>query len=259
VTAVVDLAAVGAWLPILGIMGSYAALLAAAEVVRHRVRVSAELTRKLAHVGGGVLALAFPAILTEPWQAVAIACVFSAAFVIARWTGRLRSIHGVGRMTVGAELYPVGIAAAFLLAQGNWGQYAVAVLSLAIADSMAAFVGGRWGRRHVWIWGTARSLEGSAAAWTTALVVAFLVLWITAGGGAYAVVVALSVASAVAAVEAISPGGLDNLTIPVAASLAIAAPMATAVAIAALLVLLVLLLTFRGNAARSAASASVFG
>jgi phytol kinase len=91
-----------------------------------------------------------------------------------------------------------------------------ACLVLGLADGVAEPVGVRWGRnkyRVPAVTGGApahRSVEGSAAVFVTTFAVVFWT-WAPATAG-----LALVVAAVVTVVEAFSPHGLDNLSIPVA-------------------------------------------
>lgn len=104
----------------------------------------------------------------------------------------------------------VGIDQAF----GDMTITRTAGLVLGVADGVAEPVGVRWGRRKYRVPAVfggkpaTRSLEGTAAVFVSAAAV----MLATQGG---AVELSLLVAAAVTLVEAVTPHGLDNLTIPV--------------------------------------------
>jgi phytol kinase len=100
------------------------------------------------------------------------------------------------------------------------------MMPLAWGDAMAAIFGQRYGHYHYTVKGRTRSLEGSVAmlfwSWITTSLALFimpylldkpLINWMLAliYGGVVALVCTL--------VEALSPWGIDNLTIPAAAGL----------------------------------------
>jgi len=89
-------------------------LIFAATEVLHRRGVPAESTRRGAHTAGAGGAALIQVLLTWP-EMVALAVAFSAFLAGTRALGRLRSIHGVPRPTLGAQLLPVGL----LLAAGD--------------------------------------------------------------------------------------------------------------------------------------------
>src|SRR5207248_7195384 len=87
----------------------------------HRRGVAAESTRRAAHAAGAGGAALAQLLLTLP-EMVVLAAGFTAFLVGTRALGRLRSIHGVTRRTLGAQLLPVGL----LLAVGAGWQHPAA-------------------------------------------------------------------------------------------------------------------------------------
>lgn len=205
---VLDMAAVAA---------AYAGLFGAVETLRRCTGVSAEVTRKAAHIGGGAIALVLPSLFDSPWPVIALALAFVGLLGGAKWIGCLASIHAVPRPTVGAYVFPVAISATFVLARGDWIAYAVGVLALTLGDSAAGLVGARWGCHWFTVWGERRSVEGSLAAFATTAAATLVILGIAGPGHGGAALVAVHVGLAVALTEAASPWGSDNLTVPLAA------------------------------------------
>ncbi len=216
----------------------YAALFGACEGAGQVWRLAPELTRKIAHVVGGAIALGFPLVFDSPWPVIALAVLFVVLLAVTARLGLLGSIHGVDRATIGAILYPVGVAIALVGAQHHAAWYSVAILSLSLGDAAAGVVGSRWGRLRFCVWRSARSVEGSLAAFGVSAAATALVL--SATGSAAPLIGALLVGAAVAVVEAVSPGGTDNVTVPVVALIAVASPSTAAAVVVASICLLVL-------------------
>ncbi len=197
------------------------ALFGLVEVLDRSWRLDRERTRKLGHVGAGLIALLAPALFHTPWPMLLLTASFAGILVASRRIGVLEPLHPAGRRGAGDLAYAAGLYAAFALAAGSSLAFQIAVLVLALADPAAAFAGRAIGRTRYRALHTTRSLEGSLAF----LVVAFLVTapLLATLGLAFGVVAlrAITVAMATAIVEALSPGGLDNLTVPVAAVLAL--------------------------------------
>jgi phytol kinase len=85
-------------------------------------------------------------------------------------------------------------------------------------DGMAALIGKRFGKHTFIYMGNKRSLEGSLAMFVTSLIV---MLGIFASGhslSASDIGVAIPVAVIAAMLEAFSPGGTDNLSVPLASA-----------------------------------------
>ncbi|MEO1402351.1 MAG: hypothetical protein AAFV72_14070 [Cyanobacteria bacterium J06635_1] len=99
----------------------------------------------------------------------------------------------------------------------------IAVLIVGIADGVAEPIGRRYGRhryRVLSLWGPSsfRSLEGSLAVWGTTLAVILCCSAHIGTGQSTWLVAALTTASVVAVVEAISPRGCDNFTLLLSAA-----------------------------------------
>lgn len=203
------------------VVAVYGILFGAAELLR-RWGVDGERTRSLVHVMAAILALGLPYLFGSPWPVVVLAVAFAASMIVSRRLGLLGSIHDVRRETVGAAMFPLGIAAAYVLTAGQVPGYPIAVLALGLGDPAAAVAGRRCAHRYAAIWGTRRSLEGSAVACLVSAMAAIVVLQIGGGVGWPSLVpMALAVGVAVALAEATSPLGFDNLAIPSVAAIVV--------------------------------------
>lgn len=191
-------------------------LFAIVELVDRWWRVDREWTRKLAHVGAGLIALLAPLFFRTPWPMLLLTASFAGLLLASRRLGVLAPLHPSGRRGEGDLVYAAGLYAAFAFADGP-RTFAIAVLILALADPAAALGGRAFGRRQFRALGTTRSLEGSLVFGAVASVIVVAVL--TAAGLPLGVIVmrAAVLASATAVAEALSPAGLDNLSIPLVA------------------------------------------
>ena len=191
----------------------YALLFGSAELLRRR-GVGAETTRRLVHVVGTLLALPLP-ILLGVRAGVVMAVALAGLLAWSRRRGALGSVNAVHRRTVGAVVFPLGIALA-AVASSVYAQYCFGVLVLGFADPAAGWVGSRAGRR---LRGrpTHKTVAGSTAFFlvTMALAVAFR---LELGGDVTLLLVPSALA--VTGVEALLAGGCDNLAVPTAAALA---------------------------------------
>ncbi len=203
------------------VLAAYGSLFGGAELLRRR-GVCAEVTRSLVHVGSGLLALALPFLFSSARPILLLSIVFAGAMLVSRRTGILGAIHDVRRPTFGAPLYPIGIAAAYVLTNGHAPGYPIAVLSLALGDPAASYAGRRFARRNVSIWGSRRSLAGSASACLVSAAITAVALLVSGAASAPLLAVSFGVGLAVALAEATSPHGFDNLAIPVTAAAVLA-------------------------------------
>ncbi len=144
-----------------GISAAILLLFGAAEVIGRTTDVPTEYTRKLTHVGAGVVVISFPWLITSPWTVGILAIAFLGILVIGRATGQLSSVHGVERKTSGAYYYPFAVLGTFWLAKGDPLLYCVPIAVMALADTVAALVGKRRGAIHYKVFDNSRTLEGS--------------------------------------------------------------------------------------------------
>jgi phytol kinase len=203
----------------------YLALFGVAEVVRARIRIGADSTRPLVHVIGGLFALSLPIFFSEPWPVVVLGLGFVAFMAGTKVLGLLQAIHGVQRPTAGALVYPLGITVAFVGTGAEWPAYPVAVLALAVGDAAGGIVGRRFGTHRFRVLGTVRTVEGSLAAFVFAVLATAAVLLSRDAALFPAVGLAMVVGVVVVTVEALSPRGIDNLTIPAAVVALFALPV----------------------------------
>ena len=202
---------------VLLILLAFGVLLLVAELWSRLAHGKPEHTRKLVHLGGGIIALFLPWLIESPWVVLALTASLSALFVIGEQTGLLQSLHGVERKTRGSEYYPLAIWLVFVIAADRKWLYVSAVLTLAVADAFAALIGTRYGKHRYQVEDEYKSVEGSLGFFVIAFIVnAVPLLTMTALPHAVAILSALLVAMLVTIFEAISLRGTDNLFVPVA-------------------------------------------
>lgn len=187
-----------------------------AELLWRLLRMHTEVTRKVVHIGGGVVVLSVPHLLTSVWSALALAASFAIALGVAQRCHFLPSVHAIDRRSVGAAVFPLAVGVCVLVSRGELVRFEVPLLALALGDAAAALIGRRFGTLAYAIGRTRRTVEGSAAFVVVVAVVAAVLFCIAGVDVPMAVAVAVPTALVLAVVEAISIDGWDNLTIPVA-------------------------------------------
>src|SRR5262245_10726796 len=221
---------------LIGLAASYGyaiILILAAEALRRVLRIPQELTRKLVHIGAGMWVFGVLA-LFETWQ---IGILPFATFILVNYLFyryRLFRSMDAADSPPGTVYFALALTLLFGLLwrpAGPLDRAPVAVagaMALTWGDALAALVGRRWGRYRYRIAGSERSWEGSVAMFLASLVAISLTLVLLPGsqlsplappiGVGFALVVALVAAGAATLVEAASPGGLDNLGVPLVAA-----------------------------------------
>lgn len=191
------------------------AVLGAAEGLHRAFRLPVEFTRKVVHIGVGMWAWGTAALFTNKWFAV----IPPAAFVVLNYISYRRTLFAAmeteDKSNLGTVYFPIAFAVIILLFFDISKPFMVAALMpMTWGDAFAAIVGKRYGRHHYALFGSRRSMEGSAAMFVFSLLGAAITF--LAFGAQLDVAIALGLALALFATlaEAISLAGLDNLLVP---------------------------------------------
>ena len=173
-----------------------------------------ELSRKIVHIGAGfTVPLAWW--LGIPRQFALPAAAFATLFALVNHRSQLLpAVEDVDRRSAGTIAY--GVSITLLIALG-WPQQAqlisAAVLVMALGDGIAGLVGANLPSQRWRLFGQTKSLLGTAAmAMVSLLVLASLlrgVPWPSL----------LAIAGAATALQQLSWGGLDNLSVPLGVAL----------------------------------------
>jgi phytol kinase len=183
-------------------------LFASAELLRRR-GLPPDATRRYTHAAGASVAALLPAFLTLD-ESVALGVVVAVVLAWTRRRGILRSVHGVERPTLGAALFPLGLALAAIVGWPLPAAYVLGALTFALADPAAALVGARVASPRWAVWKGTKSLGGSLA-----FAGVVLVIGLVATAWAPLPISAIVVAAIFLAVVEGSLGyGLDNLVLP---------------------------------------------
>jgi len=208
------------WVAILVVLGALGLLLGAAVVVRRRFGLSAEGSRKLVHVGMGVVTLAFPWLFERPAPVFLLCGAGATLLVLVRFWPPLRNRLGgalgdVERASFGEFYFPVAVATLFAMTHHQPIRYVVPILLLGFADAVAALVGRRYGLTHYETQEGHKTWEGSLAFFTVAFFVIHVpLLLFTDTGRVQTLLIAVTLGLVSTLFEAIAWRGLDNLLVP---------------------------------------------
>lgn len=208
------------WLGIMLVLTVFGVVVVALNLISSHGNIHPETSRKAVHIVMGLVTLCFPWIFKDAWPVLLLAGIAIFALTSTRLIGSLQErfggvLHSVERTSMGEMYFPLSVAALFLLSCGDWLLYVIPLLTLTLADALAALVGVHYGQhRYVTSEGT-KSAEGSLAFF----VVAFLsvhvpLLLLSSIGRTESLLIALVLGILVMLFEAISVRGLDNLFIP---------------------------------------------
>lgn len=203
-----------------GLIISYAFLIGIVvlgEAIRVMMHLRSEFTRKFIHVGVGFWGLVAYWTLASKW----IALIPPASFILInivsyRWSV-LKSMEIEDKANLGTVYYPLSICVLLLLFwEGDGRTAAVAgLMIMALGDGFASIVGQKWGTHRYRIWKRARSWEGTMAMFVFSWAAVILVCLVTTQDTAGVILLrGLILAACASVIEAISPWGTDNLTVP---------------------------------------------
>lgn len=184
--------------------------------------VEGEVARKAMHVVFGCAGLLFPLFLVDRWMVLTSAALVTGWMLAVRFVPVLRrqfggALHGICRKT-GGEFYFAAALAFLLLTSVNAPLfYIVPLLVLTFADAIAALAGGRFPLGRLGGLARGKTALGCAVFVAIAFICAALPI-ATLSSLEPLQVLGISVAIALVGglTEAISRGGSDNLTVPLA-------------------------------------------
>lgn len=196
-------------------LAAIGALLLAAEYLWRSGKLNIEVSRKVVHIGTGIMIAFWPYILS--WTAIQLLSLALLAVVLVSYKFHIfKSIHSVKRLTKGEILYPIGIGLCALLEPAPW-VFTAAILHLALADGLAAIAGVHYGKKTSYnLLSHGKSLVGSL----TFFVTSFLIF---VGASLFVSEQTLPLlygwflwsALVLTFIENISWYGLDDITVPV--------------------------------------------
>ncbi len=194
---------------------AFSALFLFAEQLYHRLGIAAEHTRKLVHVGAGLLALSFPSYFNSVEEVLYLCFAFTVILFLSRKLGLLRSIEGVDRHSIGSIAFPLSV----MLCYSAYGifddsrMFYIPMSMLTFSDPLATYAG----RRHplyVFQFFEGKSLGGSLAFFTSAWMISMVLLYAFGSPLTYDTVSdAFVIAAVTTMAEILGFDGLDNFTI----------------------------------------------
>jgi phytol kinase len=209
--------------PFAGIAIVVAALLVMLSLLHQlRTRLSwhPEIFRKCSHVGLGIVCLSFPWLFANAWPVFALSGFALLALLALRVVPALRAsvgrvVHGVQRSSGGDLYFPLAASGLFALSHGDWVLYTIPVLTLTLADAVAALIGIFYGKVRFDGGDGPKTIEGSIAFFVVAFLAAHApLLLFTSTGRAESLLIGVTFGILVMMLEALAWRGLDNLFIP---------------------------------------------
>jgi len=204
---------------------AFLVLFAAGEIAYHVLKVKGETTRKLIHIGTGILTLTFPIFFTSVLWVALLCLSFLLILLASQRYNFLRSINDIDRKSHGSALYPIIVVLIFAFYDayqfiqspyfliGNVAYFYLPILIMAIADPMAAVVGKKYPVGVYKIRKQQKSLSGSLAFFLTAIVICLSFIHVDY----WWLILLISLSTTL--VEGLSKNGFDNFSIPLAVAI----------------------------------------
>ncbi|MCP5098970.1 MAG: hypothetical protein GY943_25745 [Chloroflexi bacterium] len=205
------------WLGLLICLIYIFVIIGLAELLRRWRGYSIGFTRKVIHIGVGMMSWVLHFLFDSPWFFVA-ACVAFMGINLLDWRyGFFASMASKDESNLGTVYFPF---AAGIVAILFWQQpplMVAALMPLTWGDGLAPIVGQRYGRHEYFVKKHKRTIEGSAGFFVAGFIFTWLALWAIPGAptisASSAILPALAITTITTLVEAVSIWGLDNLTI----------------------------------------------
>ena len=192
-----------------------------AEALRRWRGYGSGFTRKVIHIGVGMMSWFIPFLFSSPWPFILTCGVFVIINLLDWRYGLIGSMQSKHRNNLGTVYFPI---AAAVVAYLFWEQpplLVAALMPLTWGDGMAPVIGAAYGRRFYRVHTSTRTVEGSIAFFVAGFIFTWLALWLMPGAPDVsplgAVLPALVIMTVTTLIEAVSIWGLDNLAVTAAA------------------------------------------
>lgn len=209
------------WTAILISFSYVFAALGIAEGLRIAGNYSLDFTRKFVHIAVGMWAVGTVLLFQNRWMAVIPPAFFIILNYVSYRQGAFKAIESKDKSNLGTVYFPLSFSIVILLLWDYPNLLVATLMPLTWGDAMAAILGKAYGHIKYTTSGHTRSVEGSVSMFLFSLISTFLALWLLppmmAGWPSFGVAITISLVATF--VEALSPWGLDNLTIPAASGL----------------------------------------
>lgn len=196
--------------------GAFLSLFGLAETLYHYFNTKVEITRKIVHLGTGLLTLLFPLMLDDHRLVLLLCSSFVLILLISMRYNFLKSVNAIERRSVGSIAYPIAVYGCYLAYNYFDHQYAyfyIPILILAICDPVAALAGKRWPIGKYKLGSGNKTLMGSGMFFISAFIVILVLSLMEHNTRIIMRCIIIALFSTIS--EAVTGRGYDNITIPV--------------------------------------------
>ncbi|MTI46452.1 DUF92 domain-containing protein [Sporosalibacterium faouarense] len=202
-------------------------IIAISETLKVKMKLSNEATRKFIHIGVSHWWIFSMIFIPE----IEYAIIPPILFIILNYISYKKSVfksmeRNESKADLGTIYFPVSLLFLIILTWkngllGNNLKYigAVGILVMGYGDGFAAIIGKKLGKNKIKIYNNVKSLEGSITMFILSYLVALLILIFSNGYSFKILAISFILAVIATVVEALTPWGLDNLTVPLITAL----------------------------------------
>lgn len=186
-------------------------LLVLGEVWWRKQEIHGEHSRKFVHITVGSFVALWPYFLTSG-QIIILSMAFLVGVIVSKYLRIFQAIHSVQRPTQGELWFALVVGLlAFMPAKPH--VYTAALLTMALADGLAAIVGTNYGNNNRYtVLGSTKSIAGTATFFVTTFVI--LIGYALVSSDPLSLFLIVPIAAIATVLENIAVRGLDNLLVP---------------------------------------------
>jgi phytol kinase len=184
----------------------------------YKKKVSGNVTRKIVHIGAGIVAAFLPVFIDLQTTIIFSIIVFIILFLSKR-KKTLCSVHDIERESIGALIYTPSLAlTAIIFWPINQIIFQGSALILGLSDGVSGIIGKSYGKRKN-IFGN-KTMEGSLSFFLMTVLILSMILFIYSNQSFFYKAIFIVVGSLILTItEALFNKGWDNLFIPIVAGI----------------------------------------
>ena len=196
-------------------------VLGVAETLRKRLNYTPDFTRKVVHISVGMWSLGTVWLFQNRWMAIVPPLVFIVLNYISYRQDMFKAMENDDKSNMGTVYFPFAFAIIILIFWNTPDKVVAALMPMTWGDAMAAVLGKRFGRIDYTVLGHIRTVEGSLSMLFFSGLATFMALYFLSPKTGFVMSLGMSLGVAIVATlaEAVSPWGIDNLSVPAVAAL----------------------------------------
>lgn len=187
-------------------------------ILKKKHHLQSELSRKIIHIGTGLISLTFPFLFDTPLPVIILGICSIIILLLLKFSklSLKESLFAISRKSYGEIFFTISIVLLFCVAHKTPVIYSIPLIILSFADTSAALIGISYGKNFLANkTEETKSIEGSFAFFITAFLSTLIpLLLFTNVGRSETLLIALTIGILTCLIEMTSWNGNDNLLLP---------------------------------------------